>query len=67
MAAQIAQIALPFQVATGILLAGLVILLIRSGMSIHRSNSGVRSAIGAIIFVAGMALGWATMILAFPP
>lgn len=56
---------LPFQIAAGLLLAGLVVLLIRFGMNIHRNNEGIRSAFGALVFVGGLALGWAVLVAGF--
>lgn len=58
---------LPFQIAAGLLMAGLVVLLIRTGMNIHRNNEGLRGIFGAVIFVSGMILGWAVMLAGFNP
>jgi hypothetical protein len=56
---------LPFQIAAGLLLAGLVVLMIRWGMNAHRNNAGWRSAFGAAVFVAGLILGWAVALAGF--
>lgn len=56
---------LPFQIAAGLLLAALVVLLIRMGMNIHRNNQGLRSAFGAAMFLGGVILGWATVLAGF--
>ena len=56
---------LPFQIAAGLLLAGLIVLLIRYGMNIFRNNKGLRGAFGAAMFVAGLTLGWLTMLAGF--
>lgn len=56
---------LPFQIAAGLLLAALVVLLIRTGMNIHRNNGGFRSAFGAAMFIGGAILGWAVMLAGF--
>lgn len=56
---------LPFQIAAGILLAGLVIRMPRLGMNSYRNNTGLRSWFGAAMFIGGMALGWATMLAGF--
>lgn len=56
-----------FQIAAGILMAGLVVLLCRLGMNIFRNNKGLRSAFGALMFVAGMALGLAILLVGFNP
>lgn len=56
---------LPFQIAAGLLLAALVVLLIRMGMNIHRNNSGLRSAFGALMFIGGAILGWAVVLAGF--
>lgn len=56
---------LPFQIAAGLLLAGLIVLLIRYGMNIFRNNNGLRSYFGAGMFIAGLALGWLTMLAGF--
>lgn len=56
---------LPFQIAAGLLLAGLVVLIIRYGMNIFRNNSGLRGFFGAAVFLGGMALGWAVMLIGF--
>lgn len=56
---------LPFQIAAGLLLAALIVLLVRMGMNIHRNNTGVRSALGAAMFVGGIVLGWAVMLAGF--
>jgi hypothetical protein len=58
---------LPFQIASGLLLAGLVVLLIRYGMNIYRNNTGLRGLLGAGLFCSGMALGWAVMLAGFNP
>ena len=50
---------LPFQIAAGLLLAAMVVLMIRWGMNAHRNKSGWRSAFGAVVFVGGLILGWA--------
>lgn len=56
---------LPFQIAAGLLLALLIILLLRVGMNIFRNNSGVRSAFGAGMFISGSLLGWAVILAGF--
>jgi len=56
---------LPFQIAAGLLLAAMVVLLLRFGMNIYRNNSGLRGVFGAALFVGGMALGWAVMLAGF--
>ncbi len=56
---------LPFQIAAGILLAGMVILMIKVGMNIHRNNTTIKSGVGAVIFLGGMVLGWATLVVGF--
>jgi hypothetical protein len=56
---------LPFQIAAGLLLAALVVLLIRMGMNIHRNNQGLRSAFGALMFIGGAILGWAVVLAGF--
>lgn len=56
---------LPFQIAAGLLLAAFVILLIRMGMNIHRNNQGLRSAVGAAMFIGGAILGWAVILAGF--
>lgn len=58
---------LAFQVAAGILLAGICILLVRTGIAIFRVNSGIRGFFGFVLFMGGMALSWATMIAGTPP
>jgi hypothetical protein len=58
---------LPFQIASGLLLAGLVVLLIRYGMNIFRNNKGLRGFFGAGLFCAGITLGWAVMLAGFNP
>jgi uncharacterized membrane protein YedE/YeeE len=56
---------LPFQIAAGLLLAGLIVLFVRLGMNIFRNNSGVRGFFGAALFLMGLALGWLTMLAGF--
>lgn len=56
---------LPFQIAAGLLLAALVILMVRFGMNIFRNNQGLRSAFGAAMFASGLALGWLTILAGF--
>ncbi len=56
---------LPFQIAAGLLLAGLIVLLVRYGMNIFRNNSGLRGYFGAAMFICGLALGWLTMLAGF--
>lgn len=56
---------LPFQIAAGLLLAALVVLMVRWGMNVHRSNAGWRSAFGAVVFVSGLILGWAVTLAGF--
>lgn len=56
---------LPFQIAAGILLAGLIILLLRLGMNIYRNNRSFLSAFGASMFIGGGILAWATMLAGF--
>lgn len=56
---------LPFQIAAGLLLAGLIVLLVRYGMNIFRNNSGFRGAFGAAMFIGGLVLGWLTMLAGF--
>lgn len=58
---------LPFQVAAGILLAGIVILAIRTGMNIYRNNDGWRGLFGAGIFISGMMFGFAVLLAGFNP
>lgn len=58
---------LPMQIASGILLAAFVILLVRLGMNIYRSNTGLRGLFGAAMFISGLALGWALMLGAVMP
>lgn len=43
----------PFQIAAGIILGFAFLALTRAGISIHRSNGGWRSALGATMFVVG--------------
>ena len=47
---------LPFQIASGILLGAMVIMVISKGMNIHRANDGWRSWFGALWFVFGFLL-----------
>lgn len=56
---------LPFQIAAGLLLAAMIVLMVRMGMNIHRNNEGVRSAFGALMFVGGLALGWLVILAGF--
>ncbi len=56
---------LPFQIAAGILLAALVILMVKVGMNIHRNNASLRSGFGAVVFLGGIVLGWATLVVGF--
>lgn len=56
---------LPFQIAAGLLLAGLIVFFIRYGMNLFRNNAGIRSVVGAVIFISGLALGWAVMLAGF--
>lgn len=58
---------LPFQIAAGILLAGVVILMLKLGMNIYRNNSSFRGAFGAMLFLGGMVLGWAILLGGFNP
>ena len=43
----------PFQIAAGIIIAFALIGLTLKGMSIHRANTGWRSAFGAAMFIFG--------------
>jgi hypothetical protein len=56
---------LPFQIAAGLLLAGLIVLFVRLGMNIFRNNTGIRSAFGAAMFAGGLALGWMVFLAGF--
>lgn len=56
---------LPFQIAAGLLLAAFILLLMRLGMNIFRSNTSLRSAFGAAMFIGGMFLGWAVILAGF--
>jgi hypothetical protein len=56
---------LPFQIAAGLLLAALVILMVRWGMNAHRNNQGWRSVFGGAVFVSGLILGWAVTLAGF--
>lgn len=56
---------LPFQIAAGLLLAGLVILMLRLGMNIYRNNRSFKGAFGAVLFLAGMVSAWAVLIAGF--
>lgn len=56
---------LPFQIAAGLLLAALIVLMIRLGMNIYRNNGSLRAAFGAAMFIGGIILGWAVMLAGF--
>ena len=56
---------LPFQIAAGLLLAAAVLFMLRMGMTIYRNNTAARGAFGAVLFVGGMALGWAVVLAGF--
>ena len=56
---------LPFQIAAGLLLAGLIVMLVRYGMNIFRNNTGLRGYFEAAMFVFGLGLGWAVMLAGF--
>lgn len=56
---------LPFQIAAGLLLAGLIVLLMRLGMNVFRNNTGPRGWFGAGMFVSGLALGWLVILAGF--
>jgi hypothetical protein len=56
---------LPFSVAAGILVAGIIILMLKLGMNIFRNNHGLRGLFGAALFFAGIVLGWAVLMAGF--
>jgi hypothetical protein len=56
---------LPFQIAAGILWAGLIILLLKLGMNIFRNNAALRGWFGGGMFVGGLILAWWTMLAGF--
>ena len=56
---------LPFQIAAGLLLTGLIVLMLRLGMNIYRNNTSFKGAFGAGLFIAGMVSAWAVLLAGF--
>ena len=44
---------IPIQIASGILIAAFVILIIKLGMNIHRNNDGYAGVFGGVLFIVG--------------